>query len=263
MISPALPIRLSGVFAGYGGEPVIEDIGLDVAPGDFIGILGPNGGGKTTLLRVLLGLLPPTCGQVRLWGKPPRAGRHRVGYVPQELAFDRAFPIRVEDVVLMGRLGRRGLGRPYSRDDRIRAERALEALDARDLRRESFGALSGGQRQRVLLARALAAEPELLLLDEPTASVDPRARTTIYEHLKALCDPVAIIIMTHDVGVISAYVKTVGCLNRTLHYHGSHELTPAMVEAAYGCPVDLVAHGVPHRVLATHPTDPSGAHVHG
>jgi zinc transport system ATP-binding protein len=204
-------------------------------------------------------LIQPQRGQVRVLGRPVRESRHRIGYVPQAIEFDRAFPIRTRDVVRMGRLHRRGLLHGLQREDDRAVDEALAAVELSDVQREPFGSLSGGQRQRALVARALAVEPDILLLDEPTASVDARVRTSVFELLHRLNERMTILMVTHDMAAVSTYVKTVGCLNRTLHYHGNHELTQAMVEESYQCPVDLIAHGVPHRVLAghthTHPTE--------
>lgn len=250
--SPVVEVR--GLWAGYEREPVLEDVNLTIVPGDFIGLIGPNGGGKSTLLKVLLGLLPPMRGAVRLFGQPPALGRRLVGYVPQAFAFDRAFPIRVHEVVRMGRLSRRGLGRRYTATDDAAVRTALDQVAAWHLRDRPFGTLSGGQRQRVLMARALAAEPQLLILDEPTASVDPQGRADLYVILRELNTHLSILLVTHDMLAISSYVKTVGCINRRLVYHGTRELTAEMLDLGYPCPVELIAHGAPHRVLAAHPS---------
>jgi zinc transport system ATP-binding protein len=249
---PEPVISLRGVCAEYDGTRVLNGINLDVAPLDFIGIVGPNGGGKSTLLRILLGLVRPTQGRVRILGQPVRQVRDRVGYVPQYLEMDRDFPIRVRDVVCMGRLGKRSLFRSYSREDREVVERALAEVGLQNQADRALGELSGGQRQRVLIARALAVEPEILLLDEPTASIDPQVTGSIYELLRRLNRQVTILLVTHDMGAVSSCVKTVGCLNRELHYHGTRELTAELVEAAYQCPIDLIAHGIPHRVFPEH-----------
>ncbi len=248
-------LELRRVWAAYHGEPVLEDVNLEVFPHDFVGIIGPNGGGKTTLLRVILGLLEPMQGEVRIFGKPPKYTRHRIGYVPQAVEFDRDFPISVWDVVRMGRLNRRKLFQRFSSQDNALVEQALTQVGMRDLARRPIGELSGGQRQRVYIARALAAEPSFLLLDEPTASVDPQVRTSIYELLRELNDHVTILMISHDMSAISSYVKTIGCLNHRLFYHREKLLTADMIESAYQCPIDLIAHGVPHRVLPEHHED--------
>lgn len=245
-------ITMQHVWAGYDREPILQDINFTVREGDFIGIIGPNGGGKTTLLRVLLGLIAPMGGSVEILGRSVDRGRRAIGYVPQNIDFDRSFPMRVRDVVRMGRLGRRRLFQRYNRQDDAIVEAALDRVEMLDALDKPIGALSGGQRQRVYIARALAGEPQILLLDEPTASVDPRVQTTIYELLRQLNETITILTISHDLGAVSTYVKTVGCLNRRLHYHGEKQITSKMLAETYQCPVDLIAHGVPHRVYPEH-----------
>ncbi len=245
-------ISVQGLWAGYEGDIVLENIDLSVHSGDFIGLIGPNGGGKTTLLRVLLGLLSPLRGTVRVMDEPPRQGRRHIGYVPQTLKLDYNFPLSVREVVRMGRLGARSLLRPYTeRDDHI-VEKALRQVEMLDLHARPIGEISGGQRQRVYIARALTTEPEILLLDEPTASVDPQVRSTIYELLEQLNEHVTILLVSHDIGAIGSHVKTVGCINRHLFYQHDEKLDPEMMAEAYQCPIDLIAHGVPHRVFPQH-----------
>jgi zinc transport system ATP-binding protein len=245
-------ISIRNLWAGYDREQVLEDINLVVYEGDFIGLIGPNGGGKTTLIRVLLGLLEPTQGEVRIMGRPVQAGRSEVGYVPQLVEFDRDFPVSIWDVACMGRLGQRRLLQRYSPEDEERVSEALRQVEMFDLRQQPIGELSSGQRQRVYLARALAAQPKILLLDEPTSSIDPQVTSSIYELLRRLNEHVTILLISHDMKAVSSYVKTIGCLNRRLFYHSRREITAEMLELAYQCPVDLIAHGVPHRILAEH-----------
>ena len=252
--APREVISIRHLWAGYENETVLEDVNLSVKALDFIGLIGPNGGGKTTLLKVLLGLLPPTRGEVRIMGRSVQEGRRHLGYVPQLLEFDRDFPISVWDVVQMGRLGRRRLLQRYTEEDHAVVEEMLRRVDMLPLRDRALGELSGGQRQRVYIARALATQPDILLLDEPTASVDPQVSASIYELLAQLNDHVTILLISHDMGAISSYVKTVGCLNHKLFYHGGKQITPDMLEEAYQCPIDLIAHGVPHRVFPEHST---------
>ena len=249
---PREVISVEGLWAGYDNDMVLENVNLSVRELDFVGLIGPNGGGKTTLLKVLLGLLSPLRGKVRVMGKSVREARRHMGYVPQQVEFDRDFPISVWDVVRMGRLGRRPLLHRYTAEDDNVVAQALGTVEMLDLRGRPVGELSGGQRQRVYIARALATEPRILLLDEPMASVDAKVRTRIYEILRQLNERVTILMVSHDMSAISSHVKTVGCLNRYLFYHGEAELTLDMVERAYQCPVDLIAHGIPHRVFAEH-----------
>jgi len=245
-------IEVRRLSAGYDNEIVLQDVNFTAYARDFVGIIGPNGGGKTTFLKILLGLLTPWDGSVQIMSEPVQRGRRHLGYVPQIAEFDRAFPITAWDVVRMGLLRPGKLFRRYNSADNDRAAEALRRVNMLDLRRRPIGALSGGQRQRVYIARALVAQPQILLLDEPTASVDPQIRSSLYDLLRELNDHITIIIISHDVGAISSFVKSIGCLNRHLFYHHEKELTTEMLEAAYQCPIDLIAHGVPHRVLPEH-----------
>jgi zinc transport system ATP-binding protein len=245
--SPAL--ELEGVSFSYGLVPVLEEVDLRVERGDFLGIIGPNGAGKTTLLKLALGLLEPDGGRLRVLGTSPVDARGRVGYVPQHARFQEEFPILVREVVLMGRLGAGGRG--WSPEDRAAAGRALEQVELDGLGDRPVGELSGGQLQRTLVARALAMEPELLLLDEPTASVDTRIGRRIYRLMDELTDRMTVVLVSHDIGVLSREVRSVACLNRRLHYHGTGRMPREALEEAYGGEVELVAHA-PRRLLDTH-----------
>jgi zinc transport system ATP-binding protein len=251
-VNPVEVISIQHLWAGYDHEPVLEDINLSVKELDFIGLIGPNGSGKTTLFRVLLGLLSPLQGSVHIMGMSVWKGRRFLGYVPQSVEFDRAFPINVWDVVLMGRLGRRGLLQRFTNEDQACVEQALKSVELLHLRDRPLGELSGGQRKRVYVARALATDPFILLLDEPMAGIDPHAETHIYDLLKQLNQRMTILMISHDIGAIASCVKTIGCLNRRLYYHGERQITPQMLEMVYQCPVDLIAHGVPHRIFPRH-----------
>lgn len=245
-------IEMKGVWFSYDKTPVLKDVTLTLEQGDFLGIIGPNGGGKTTILKLLLGVLKPDRGTVRILGEAPHDASHRVGYVPQNTDLNITFPISVMDVAMMGRLSRSRIGRRYSREDRSKAEEALRKAGIWEYRNTPIGRLSGGQRQRVFIARALATDPEILFLDEPTASVDPDFEMDLFDFLRELNRKVTIVAVTHDVGVISRNVKSVACVNRTLIFHEEGQITEEMIDMAYKCPVDLVAHGIPHRVLPTH-----------
>ena len=245
-------VEVSDVSVSLRDQTILEDVTLLVEQGDYLALLGPNGGGKTTLLRVILGLLEPDRGRVRVFGETPQRARARVGYVPQRANFDLDFPIRVLDVVLMGRLAASGRLRRFGADDHSRARAALDRVEMGHLTKRPIGALSGGELQRVLIARALAVEPKLLLLDEPTASLDERMGRSIWELLEELSRDAAIVLVSHDIGAISQHVRSVACLNRRLFAHPSKELTGEILEATYGCPVELLAHGHPHRVLPPH-----------
>ncbi|NOQ22963.1 MAG: ATP-binding cassette domain-containing protein [Candidatus Aegiribacteria sp.] len=244
-------IRLDGVTAGYRrGNPIIYDIDLTVPKSDFLAIIGPNGGGKTTLLKVILGLLTPWEGTVSVLGESPAKPRPAIGYVPQ-LIPDESFPITVIDVVLMGRLRNSGLFRRFTRRDREIADMNLDRLDIQDLAGLDMNSLSGGQKQRVLIARALAGNPQILLLDEPVASVDHNTQESFFNLLGELNSTITIVLVTHDVGAVSAHVKNIACINKTLISHGE-TLSSESVAKAYGCPFELISHGgIPHRVLGS------------
>ncbi|MBA7486287.1 Manganese transport system ATP-binding protein MntB [subsurface metagenome] len=246
-------VKLEDVWVFYDGMPALEGINLSINQGDFLGIIGPNGGGKTTLLKVILGLVKPSRGRVKVLGTSPDRGRRSVGYVSQYSLFDRDFPISVWDVVLMGRLERAGLFKRYGEGDRTAAIQTLQTVGMLDLKDQQIGKLSGGQLQRVFIARALLTEPRLLLLDEPMASVDTVMQTEFYELLERLKQRMAIVLVSHDIGAVSVYVDKIACLNHQLFYHGSKEISPEVLEATYKCPVQMIAHGaVPHRVLREH-----------
>jgi zinc transport system ATP-binding protein len=221
--------------------------------GDFVAFLGPNGGGKTTLLKLMLGLLTPDRGTILVFGERPGESSHRIGYMPQHLHFNQSFPISVLDSVLMGRLRPgRGWSR-YTRRDKMAAQLALERVEMWQFRNRRVGNLSGGQQQRVFIARALVDEPEVLFLDEPTASVDTKHQTDLFDILKELNDTVTIVVVSHDVGIVSSHVRSVACVNQQVFVHDDSEITEEMLEMAYQCcPVEIVAHGLPHRVLQKH-----------
>ncbi|MGD9115643.1 MAG: ABC transporter ATP-binding protein [Dehalococcoidia bacterium] len=252
-MTPEAALAIEDVWVRYDGVTVLEGVSLSVDRGAFLGIIGPNGGGKTTLLKVILGLVKPTQGRVSVLGRPPERSHRYIGYVPQYNLFDRNFPISVRETVLMGCNGTRGLMKRYSREDKERAQQALETVGMLAYQDHQIGRLSGGEQQRVFIARALVGRPKLLLLDEPTASVDSALQTGFYELLVKLKDEMTIIMVSHDISAISIYVDEIACLNRQLFYHGSKELEPEVLEATYKCPVQLIAHGtIPHRVLKEH-----------
>ena len=252
-------IKITDVWVQFDGHVVLREQNLTVYRDDFLGIIGPNGGGKTTLLKVILGLVEPSRGTVEVFGAAPALSRKKIGYVPLISFFDKDFPISVLDTVLMGRLSARGPFRRFNRDDTAAALEALEKVEIRGLKNRQIGKLSGGERQRVFIARALASHPRLLLLDEPTASVDPQMKTGIYDLLGALKREMTIILVTHDMGVISSHVNKIACLNERLFYHEDRNISREMLESAYQCPVDLIAHGVAHRVFDEHHHSGEGA----
>lgn len=246
-------LKLENLSAGYRlGQNVISDINLEINEKEFLGIIGPNGGGKTTLLKVITGLLKPTAGKVYLGGKLNNWEKYRIGYVPQYSQFDKSFPIKVKDVVSMGFISNRLFSVKLKPEEYTKVENALKMVDLTDKISHQIGYLSGGQQQRVLIARALATDPKILILDEPTASIDTKTGSSIYDLLTELNEVKTIILVSHDIGAISKSVKKIACLNKNLVYHDSKEITKEMLEDTYQCPVDLIAHGVPHRVFDHH-----------
>ena len=244
----------------YNGQVVLENVDLKIYEGDFVAMIGPNGGGKTTLLKLILGLLPPSKGRIHIFDRPPQKASYLIGYVPQDIHINQNFPITAMDVVLMGKLlpGKRWQRNPLK--DRQEAIAALRHMEMEAFADTKIGELSGGQRQRIYIARALVTKPRLLLLDEPTASIDSKGQTDFFRLLEALNKEMTILMVSHDLLAISRHVKSVACVNRHLHYHHHAEITGDMLEIMYPCtveevcPVELVAHGLPHRVLKDHKT---------
>jgi zinc transport system ATP-binding protein len=251
-------VEIKNLDFAYNGETVLKDVNLTVRQKDFMAIIGPNGGGKTTLLKLVLGLLTPLKGTVRVDGKSPQDASPCIGYVPQDVHTNRSFPITVIDVVLMGKLNPKKRLSRRSAANRRDALAALERMEMAAYADKKIGMLSGGQRQRVFIARALLSRPKLLLLDEPTASIDTKGQADFYQLLKELNHEITVLVVSHDLLVTSRYVKSVACVNKKLHYHDQAEITGDILETMYPCtveevcPVELVAHGLPHRVLTDH-----------
>lgn len=241
-MTAAAAVEFRDIDFSYTGVPVLENINLRVQAEEFFGLIGPNAAGKSTLLRLLLGLEEPDRGTVRVFGTAPEKARPRIGYVPQYPGYHRGFPITVADVVLMGRLGITGGTGWYSRRDRDQAQEAMAAVAIEDIRDRSVAGLSGGQMQRMLIARALACEPQLLILDEPTANIDLRAEESIFSWLKQYNARMTIIVVSHDVAFISGYVNRVGCLNRTLVCHETRDISGKTIEELYGSEVRMIQH---------------------
>jgi zinc transport system ATP-binding protein len=242
-------IELKSVYAGYDHENVLENVNLKINSSDFIGVIGPNGGGKTTLLKLILGLLKPRQGIIE---NHLDARNYSIGYLPQLNKFDKEFPITVEEVVLSGLQADKPWYRKYSRSDKEIVRQTLEHLNISTYRKKILSELSGGELQRTLLARALVSSPKVLVLDEPDTFVDNKFERELYDLLKELNKEMTIVLVSHDVGQISSVVKTIACVNKKLHYHPASEITQEML-ASYNCPIELITHGtVPHRVLKTH-----------
>ncbi len=243
MTEPA--ISLQDVTFSYGGVPTLTDVNLSVDERQAVCVVGPNGGGKTTLVKLILGLLTPQSGTVRVFGQPPERSRLRVGYMPQHVQHDLQFPMTVMDIVLMGRLGQKAGGRVcgwYGRADRRAALETLAEVGMEGSCRRPFASLSGGQRQRVLIARALCCQPDLLLLDEPTSNVDTLVEAQLLDLLRLLNQRMTILMVSHDLGFVSGLVERVICVNRRVVVHPTSQVTGEAIRDIYGGEVRMVHH---------------------
>jgi zinc transport system ATP-binding protein len=242
--------EMHSLSASYGANVALHDVNFRVNENDFIGVIGPNGGGKTTLLRVILGLLKPSEGNLVF--NSELLNGNRIGYLPQMSTGDINYPVTVRDIILSGLMIRKGVISRMSASDKIKANNVIEELGLAGMSKSTLNELSGGQMQRVFLGRAIIGDPKLLLLDEPGNFVDTTFENDFYEKLKDLNGRMAILMVSHDVGTISSHIKSFACINRSLHYHPSNEITNDDL-LAYGCPIQLVTHGdVPHTVLKHH-----------
>ena len=243
-------LEIDSVTAGYDENIVLEKVNLRVDEHDYIGVIGPNGGGKTTLLKLILGLIKPLSGTILFAGSSSE--RPEIGYLPQMAEGDVTFPVTVKDVVMSGLMMHKGAAARMTRSDRALAMSTIGELGLDGLSDAPLSELSGGQRQRVFLGRAVIGSPRLLLLDEPVNFVDNEFEMGFYEKLREFNKRMAILMVSHDVGTISSHVKSFACVNKTLHHHPSGKITNDQLKA-YGCPIQLVTHGdVPHTVLPKH-----------
>jgi zinc transport system ATP-binding protein len=242
--------EMNSLSASYGANVVLRDVDIKVNENDFVGVIGPNGGGKTTLLKVILGLVKPVKG--RMVFNNELINGNSIGYLPQMSTGDINYPVTVTDIVLSGLMIRKGIISGMSSADKKKAHSVIDELGLSEMAASSLSELSGGQMQRVFLGRAIIGNPKLLLLDEPGNFVDATFENDFYEKLKDLNKRMAILMVSHDVGTISSHIKSFACVNTSLHYHPSHEITNEDL-LAYGCPIQLVTHGdVPHTVLKYH-----------
>lgn len=247
---PLVDIRK--ITVGYEENIILTDVSLTIHDSDFIGVIGPNGGGKTTLLKAILGLLIPQSGEVVFHDCMTQGNHHRIGYLPQINNIDRKFPISVSEVVRSGLMSKKRIIKPYAKKDLEFANQLMEQMGIYEIRNKAIGELSGGQIQRALLCRALVNQPKLLVLDEPNTYVDNRFEKELYEKLRKLNENIAILLVSHDLGTISTYVKSIACVNHSLHYHPGNKITPELMEA-YECPIQIITHGrIPHTVLKQH-----------
>jgi zinc transport system ATP-binding protein len=234
-------IRIRDLSFAYEQIQVLCNVHLDIWPADSICIVGPNGGGKTTLIKLILGLLSPDQGTIRIFDLQPNEARLRIGYVPQYANYDPHFPISIRDVVLMGRLGGSLRGK-YSSTDREMAHAALEKTGLADLAGRSFASISGGQRQRTLIARALASGGEILILDEPTANIDHESEVRFFDLLQELNQHMTILMVTHEVGFAARFFKRIACVNRQVIIHPTSELTGRLIQDMYGGDLQMIRH---------------------
>ena len=240
-------VHIENLYAAYDHQSVLRNVDLDIFERDFIGIIGPNGGGKTTLLKVILGLLRPQKGKIIY-----HFDRSQIGYLPQGNQVDDRFPITVREVVESGletglKIGGRLTGKSRSRVREVIGLVGLSALGNR-----SIGELSGGEMQRTMLARAIVSSPRMLILDKPDTYVDNRFEMELYGLLRELNRTMTILLVSHDIGTISPYIKSIACINRDLHYHTSNEINEEQLKV-YNCPIEIITHGpVPHRVMKQH-----------
>lgn len=237
-------LEIRNLDAAYGGKKILKDVSLDVYEQDFLGIIGPNGGGKTTLLKLILGLMKPVSGKITYC----REGLlKKIGYLPQINLLDRGFPIIVSEVIESGLISKE----KHFRKEKL--EKVITQMGLEEVASKPIGELSGGQLQRVLLGRAIVDEPELLILDEPNSYVDKRFESRFYEILKEINHQTAIILVSHDVGTVISLVKNIACVDETLHYHAGSDVDQHWLDEHYACPFELIAHGeVPHRILKNH-----------
>jgi zinc transport system ATP-binding protein len=235
-------------FTFNGKHPILSDVNLPVYQNDYLIMMGPNGGGKTTLLKCMLGILKPDSGSIRYHGVSSKD----FGYVPQFTTFDRHMPIRVCDFVETGLIGSYHPFKNRRDADRHLIERQLKRLSLNHIAQATISEISGGELQRALLARALVRDPKILFLDEPTTFIDSESRGNLSLLLKELNKETTIIMITHDTSAVDDHVKNIACVNRRLFYHGRDEHIQDSLEKVYGCPIELIGHGLPHRVLKAH-----------
>ncbi len=239
-------IKIDRVSLAYSTSNVVDDVSLTVKAGEFIGLIGPNAGGKTTLVKLMLGLINPSQGEIRILGTTPEKARTRIGYVQQRPVFNRNFPITVSDTVLMGTIGSHDFFGGYSCQQRQQGEKVLQLLDLVPIANQSLTSLSGGQLQRVWIARALVSEPEILILDEPTANIDVQAEENIFRLLKQHHSHITTILVSHDIAFISSYVDRVACMNQKLICHDVESIDGKTVEELYGSHVSMIHHEHAH-----------------
>ena len=246
-------IEINGLSAGYDGKTVLHQVDLAVYEKDFLGIIGPNGGGKTTLIKCILGLHQPSEGSIRFYKNGQEIPDMNMGYLPQYNTIDKKFPISVYEVILSGLSKQKSIFRRYSKEQHELVRQMIARMGLEGMEEHSIGSLSGGQLQRALLGRALVSNPEVVILDEPNTYIDKRFEAKLYSLLEEINKERAIILVSHDIGTVLKNVKTIACVNETVHYHPHTEVPTEWLEEHFGCPIEMLGHGTfPHRVLKCH-----------
>lgn len=246
-------IQINGLSAGYDGKTVLHQVDLTVYEKDFLGIIGPNGGGKTTLIKCMLGLHTPSEGHIRFFKEGREVPEIKMGYLPQYNTIDRKFPISVHEVVLSGLSKEKPLIGRYTDKQQEQVRRMIARMGLEEVAHRAIGELSGGQLQRALLGRALVSNPEVVILDEPNTYIDKRFEARLYSLLEEINRERAIILVSHDIGTVLKNVKTIACVNESVHYHPHTEVPTEWLEEHFGCPIEMLGHGTfPHRVLKRH-----------
>ena len=246
-------IQINGLSAGYDGKTVLHQVDLAVYEKDFLGIIGPNGGGKTTLIKCILGLHQPSEGSIRFYKNGQEIPDMNMGYLPQYNTIDKKFPISVYEVILSGLSKQKSIFRRYSKEQHEQVRQMIARMGLEGMEERSIGSLSGGQLQRALLGRALVSNPEVVILDEPNTYIDKRFEAKLYSLLEEINRERAIILVSHDIGTVLKNVKTIACVNETVHYHPHTEVPTEWLEEHFGCPIEMLGHGTfPHRVLKCH-----------
>ena len=248
-------IEIKNLSAGYDGRTVLRDVNLTIYERDFLGVIGPNGGGKTTLIKCILSLLKPFGGEILFHSQLPSSGKGQLsmGYLPQYNSIDRKFPITVEEVILSGLSSQKPLASRFTPAHREKARSVIARMGLEGMEGRAIGALSGGQLQRALLGRAIISDPEVVILDEPSTYIDKRFEARLYELLAEINRECAIILVSHDIGTVLQQVKSIACVNETLDYHPDTGVTEEWLERNFHCPIELLGHGaLPHRILGEH-----------
>ncbi len=246
-------ISLLNISAAYDGKTVLNDINLEVYKNDFLGVIGPNGGGKTTLIKIILGLLKPTLGKVKYYHNGHEVPEITMGYLPQYSSIDKKFPISVYEVILSGLSKEKSLFHKYTAAQHGKVREIINRMGLEEMVNRPIGELSGGQLQRTLLGRALVSDPEVIILDEPNTYIDKRFEAKLYSLLDEINKKCAIILVSHDIGTVLQNVKSIACVNETLDYHPDTEIPTEWLEEHFGCPIEMLGHGnFPHRILKCH-----------